>query len=271
MMAHETCKDSHSIESPDSIRSWHLPFNLVLPALLVASVCSLPAQATPIDLTGIWERSDSARTTSDEDLTGTFSPIPLPGGEPILNEPYAGIYQAHRAEQRRLLAEGKTPADPHSLCLPEGMPHMMGMPMLMEIMQNPAKILLVSEYLGQIRRIYLNVPMPPAEDLEPSFSGHSIGRWEGDVLVVETRGLREDTMFHHIPHSDQLQIEERISLTPEGNIRNDISVSDSKALKAPYKISYEYSRSEYPRLSEYICENNRYSNNDGDDYLSLHE
>lgn len=68
--------------------------------------------------------------------------------------------------------------------------------------------------LGVERTVHMNMDVHPA-DIEPSLAGHSIGHWEGDVLVVDTVGFAPGRFNRRLPHSDQLHVEERFQLDPE--------------------------------------------------------
>jgi hypothetical protein len=81
------------------------------------------------------------------------------------------------------------------------MPKLMTGILPIEILQTATQLVINAEALSQIRRIHLNAAMLANDDIVPSYNGHSVGRWEGSTLVVETRGVREDVRFLDIPHS----------------------------------------------------------------------
>jgi len=77
--------------------------------------------------------------------------------------------------------------------LSAGMPRMMGMIYGMELLQTPGQITMTSEWQDASRRVWLNRSQhPPADELDPTYAGDSIGHWQGDTLVVDTVGVRED-------------------------------------------------------------------------------
>ncbi|MEP7310987.1 MAG: hypothetical protein ABI859_00265 [Pseudomonadota bacterium] len=244
---------------------------LLVMSLAASTVCSA---SEPPDFSGVWgdpstgEEAPTAHLDASE-LAKLFQPIVLPAGEPVLKEPYATEYRAHLAEKKKASAGEQAPADSHTQCVPEGMPHMMIMPMLTEIVQTRKTIFLMFEYLGQIRRIYLNEKMPPVDEINPTLTGYSVGHWEGDTLIVETRGIRKDAMFFHIPHSEDMRIVERLRRNGS-QLEDHIVVEDPKALAQPYVITFRYklAPARY-KLSEYLCENNRYKDDAGTDFLDL--
>ncbi len=83
----------------------------------------------------------------------------------------------------------------------------------MEIIVTEKTIYVLPEGVDPPRRIFLDGrTIPPLEDLNPSFGGLSVGRWEGDTLVVETAGMKTSTNIKGVPHSDLMRIDERIRL-----------------------------------------------------------
>jgi hypothetical protein len=115
---------------------------------------------------------------------------------------------------------------------------------------------------------------PAADELLPSFLGHSIGRWEGDTLVVDTIGTNGrarpingyvagavtsgvDTA-PRLPASDQLHVTERIRLAGDGQyLENEITVDDPKTYLKPWTIKRYWQRRPDIDLQEYACTDNR--------------
>ena len=152
---------------------------------------------------------------------------------PPLKSPYEEEYQ----ERLRKSAAGELP-DPVAACFPPGMPRMMGMVYGMEILQTTNIISITSEWQAATRRIWLDLKEhPPADELDPTYVGDSIGRWEGDTLVVETVGIREDVPldFSYVPHSPKLKITERFTQVSPGVLVDDITVDDPDLFEKPWK------------------------------------
>ena len=201
------------------------------------------------DITGIWEANYGE--VSDEDFFGEF---PVPGDGPKLKEPYAMEWKNFRAKRDAMLAAGTLLFDRTTQCLPEGMPLIMGAVFPLEILQTPGQITVLAEFVTQTRRIYLDRPMPPLDDINPSFYGFASGRWDGDTLIVTTKGVREDVRFFDIPHSRQMVITERIRLTAPDVIENVISIEDPETLLEPYVFTYEYKRNPDYEMTEFFCD-----------------
>jgi hypothetical protein len=222
----------------------------VAAALLLAAHAAASC-ATP-DFSGTWERYPSPY--SDDRFP---EDPPPPAGGPKLKEPYASAYR--KLNQRKAEADRKgTPlADPATRCLPEGMPTIMAAVEAIEIVQTPKQIVVLAEFLTQTRRIYLNEKMPALEDVSPGYSGYSVGHWQGETLVVQTIGVREDVKFMQIPRSAQMKVTERLRLTAPGLLENQITIEDPVVLAQPYKFTFGYKRNPEYRIMEYICDNNR--------------
>ena len=226
-------------------------------ALLAAAVlASVPyaganaQQAKEPNIMGVWELYPDP-FAGDEN---TFLELPVPGDGPKLKEPYASEWKAVRDERDAKLRAGTPLPDPSTLCIPEGMPSVMGAIFPLQILQTPGQITVLAEFLTQTRRIYLDREMPPIEDITPGYYGYSTARWEGDTLVVTTKGVQESTRFFEIPHSDQMTITERIRLTEPGMLENQITIEDPKMLVEPYRFTYGYRRNDDYQMMEYFCD-----------------
>jgi hypothetical protein len=175
---------------------------------------------------------------------------------PEMKSPYKERYEALLKQ-----AEAGTLPDPGALCLPQGMPGMMGAIYGMEILQTPKIIAISSEFKAGTRRIWMDATHPPADDLDETFTGHSIGRWEGDVLVVDTVGIREDVAMGGrppLPHSSKLRIVERFRQTAPGTLVDEMTFSDPDVYVASWIEMRTYRYRADLKLQEFVCqENNR--------------
>jgi len=220
---------------------------------------------------GTWfavSKTDAQRTGVEPDIGGTWERTPddwfgknpdnpvLPGGKAALKEPYASQFQALKKKQDEANEAGRPLATTSSKCLPEGMPTVMAGLFPIEIIHDAKRVVVLGEYLQQIRRIRLGEKMPAKADLQPTFQGTSVGRWEGETLIVETEGVRPDVLFYDLPHGKNMKITERIRLSAPDRLENAVVIDDPETLSAPYKFSFEYKRSDY-KIQEYVCENNQ--------------
>jgi hypothetical protein len=197
------------------------------------------------DWGGLWENID-----------GFF--FTRPGGKPNpppLTPEYAAKYKAVRDQA----AAGRPVNDPTALCVWPGAPRVIVAPYPTEFIIADDRVTSVEEYMSQVRRIWTDGRGHPA-DLEPSYNGHSIGHWEGDTLVVETVGLRADTMIEQsgLPHTDKLEVRERIHLTGPDMMENQITITDPGSMTAPWVSTFRFRRHRDWQVMDYVCaENNR--------------
>src|SRR5262245_61565497 len=241
--------------SPRKIRS------TAVAALLAAGAAGIPAiaqQAKPRpptaadwatlaklpDFTGVWEVSFGAPGGRG----GRGARAGGPPAGPQLTPAYAAKRQARLANP---------PEDSQAAnCLPPGMPGIMGQPYPMEFLLTPGLVTIVIEAYTQVRHIYTDGRPLPA-DPDPRFHGTSIGRWDGDTLVVETAGFSPQTdIAPSTPHSDRMKIVERFKLADPDTMTIETTVTDPEALTAPWVSTRTLRRHRAWTIAEYICEEN---------------
>lgn len=209
-------------------------------------------------LDGSWERypSQSAGLGSDTDTEAPRPPDPIP--DPPLKPEYIDDWRAERQQIAELTAQGLPPASNYSACIPDGMPAMMMGMFPMEVLETPGQVTIIQEAYNQVRRIYFDGELPPPEDAEPRFSGHSRGHWEGDTLVVDTVGVKDYVEFRNTPHSSSMRITERISLVDDDYMQDVVTVTDPEYLTGPWTWTWMYKRWPGYHIQEYVCEDNKY-------------
>lgn len=219
-------------------------------AILILCVASSSYVKAEPNITGIWNLWPVA-------YPDLFSPDPPPpGGEPPFREPYKSQYQATLKRKADAEAAGTPLADPSTLCLVEGMPTIMGAHYALQILQSPGQITVLAEFMQQTRRIYLDEELPPIDELTLGYNGYSVAQWKGKVLEVKTIGIRDDVKFMHMPHSEEMTITERIYLTADNLLKNEITIEDPVVFTRPYKFTYGYKREDNDyKIMEYVCEN----------------
>jgi hypothetical protein len=160
--------------------------------------------------------------------------------------------EAIRKAQQSKAAEDNQTAN----CLPPGMPGIMGQPYPMEFLLTPGKVTIVIEAYQQVRHIYTDGrPLPSDPDLK--FHGTSIGRWEGDTLVVETVGFSPLTQIvNGVPPSGKARIVERFRLADPDTMSIETTVTDPEVLTAPSTSTRTLRRHRDWTIAEYICEEN---------------
>lgn len=232
---------------------------LVLSALCAVSASApLHAQtrgsASVPDITGSWERYGAFGRGG----RGQQDPLrPPPATQPALKPDYMKEWQDKVRAAREADARGEPLATNAVLCLPEGMPAMMGATFPMEILQSRGQVTVIEEAYTQVRRIHLDQRQKRIEDVEPGFYGHSVGHWEGDTLVVDTVGVKQNVRYQNVPHSAQMRIRERIHHVSPDVLWNEVTVEDPVTLEKPWTFTFAYRRMPDYSLLEYVCEDNR--------------
>lgn len=233
--------------------------------VLAISGCRLePAAAIPsekvsqIKFTGVWI---AVGTFEDPAGPPPWSNTPWPAQPPFT--PW-GDAESHR------LADIKSVVP----CQPAGPVFFMsGIGLFpIQILEAPDQIVLQAENIAMPRRIYTDGRGHP-EDLDSSWMGHSIGRWEGDVLMVDTVGTNGKTRAmngvganagvsiedkdRRFPASDQLHLVERLRVVAEGEILEDqITINDPKTYTSPITLKHYWQRRPDLNMMEYYCGEN---------------
>jgi hypothetical protein len=216
---------------------------VLLAAAGVALISTYVSAAEHQDFTGVWG------TYREPGQTG----FGRGGAEPLELRPEA---QRKVDEYNALVAPaGDTPG---GFCLGTGMPGSMlgsgGYPM--EIVQHDDIIIVVYEAHAEIRRIYLG-ERASEDDLFPDRNGYSLGRWQGDKLIVETTHLKEAVDQRRYPHSDQARIVEEYGLimNDDGSkvLVANMTMTDPAFYAAPIVTEKKWSFLPGVRLLPYEC------------------
>jgi hypothetical protein len=211
------------------------------------------------NLSGIWQ----AMNTANWDLQGHAARQSLalelgaigaePGGTGVVEGgeiPYLPAAAAMRKEN----FEHRLTEDPEVKCYLPGVPRAVYMPYPFQIFQNYKSIAIAYEYDSAFRNIYLKDPGPPPID---SWMGQSVGRWQGDTLVVDVTGLNDQTWFDRAGdfHSDALHVVERYTLSSPNAIDYEATIEDPKTFSSPWKIAMPLYRhlEKNAQLVEFKC------------------
>src|SRR5688572_16437621 len=145
-------------------------------------------------------------------------------------------------------------------CFPFGLQRSVNAPYPLQIMQDERHVALLFEINTWHHVIPFTRELPKQAADNPTWYGYSIGRWEGDTLVVETRGFngftRLDTIGH--PHSDALQLRQTFTRVDRARIAYTVTVSDPKTYTKPWTNERTFRLMDTP-LMEYSCEENNRS------------
>ncbi len=157
-------------------------------------------------------------------------------------------------------ASNQVAYDPQGFCLPPGGPRMFGTPYPAEFIQQDDRIVVIFEGGAHVwREIHMDGrPLPDREELNPTYFGYSVGRWEGDTLVIETTGFNEKTWlnFGGYMHTDELYTIERISRPNHDTLHYEATIADPGAYSESWTIAWDIPWLAGAELAEYICQEN---------------
>jgi hypothetical protein len=150
--------------------------------------------------------------------------------------------------------------NPDALCMPMGHMqfHMHGQPRRM--IQTPDLLTIVYEANYGLRFIHTDGrPLPPQGEPQPWWYGYSVGRWEGDTLVIETNNLRDDGWLdvRGSPITDQAKITELIRRPGFGRVEIDVTIEDPKAYTKPFTVRVNQQIQVDTEMIEFICNENQ--------------
>ncbi|MGH9784171.1 MAG: hypothetical protein ACRD88_08295 [Terriglobia bacterium] len=218
---------------------------MVLVAALVVSP-GIHAQ-TPPDLSGIWVALGGLPRTADTAICGIQGVCgALTGVKPEPNPNTAEVPEMlpWAEEQYKKAREGAAPgANPAQQlnpawtgCMPEGPTELMRRRGF-ELRQFSDVVLLMYDQDHAVRRVYLDGRRHPA-NLQPTWNGHSVGRYDGDTLVIETTGIKDkvwvDIQGH--PHTNALRVTERIRRVQPERLEIEVTIDDPQTYKKPWKM-----------------------------------
>ena len=208
----------------------------------IRGVHSVPSGPTPRapdgkpDFTGVWHPVRDADANAE---ISAEKPPALPSAAAIAKE---------RTENN-----GKDSPGVH--CLP-GSPQLMSAVWLNKLVQTPALLLIISEGNNPaFRQIFLDRGHPP--DLDPTWLGHSIGKWEGDTLVVDTTGFNDKSwMAGNFPHTEKLHMTTRVRRPDLGHLEFETTYEDTGTFTKPWKMKQVADLAPGEEIWEYICNEN---------------
>ena len=212
-----------------------------------------PADGKP-DFTGIWKPEDNrpcpAEGCADMKVGQQFVDMGwgLPGGLPY--QPWAAaLVKTRMAALRR--------DDPNSQCLPTGIVRMHTTPLYRKTIQTPGVLVILNERNVWYRQIFTDGRLLPA-DPQPTWNGYSVGRWDGDTLVVESNGFRDGLWLdsNGSPLTERGRITERFRRVNYGTLDVTITVDDPKAYTSPWTTTLKQLIVLDTELLDYVCQEN---------------
>jgi hypothetical protein len=209
------------------------------------------------DLSGIWgavRRSAGAAANTDSPPLATFSNIGAGFTDGLPFTPWAaGI------RKQRETTNAKDNPDAH--CLPIGLMQLHLHPQPRKIIQTPDVVVILYEAQGEVRQIFTDGRSLPDNDPQPWWRGYSVGHWEGDTLVVETVGFREDVWLdvNGSPLTNTGKMTERFHRPDYGTLHIDVTIEDPKAYSKPFTVRVHQRVMLDTDLIEFVCNENEQS------------
>lgn len=225
------------------------------------------------DLSGVWQAMNTAHFDLEAHRArpamalrpGPNGPVPdkrvlalgaigaVPAGLGVVEGgaiPYKKFALGKREENRKFWLD----RDPEIKCYLPGVPRANYMPFPFQIFQEKNSMVFVYEYAGAVRSIFLKDPGPPPL---PTWMGQSVGRWEGNVFVVEVTAQNERTWFDRSGnfHSDKLKVTEKYELINPFTIAYEALIEDPEIFERPWKIKLNlYKRQgKEAQLQQFLC------------------
>jgi hypothetical protein len=207
------------------------------------------------DLNGIWQAINEANFDLEAHMArpamqlraGPYGPVPAP---PVLAlgavgsvPPGLGVveggeipYLPEAAKKKKENQEHWIERDPEIKCYLPGVPRATYMPQPFQLLQSTKAIFVAYQYAGATRDILLKDPGPAPID---SWMGQSVGRWEGETLVVDVTGMNDQSWLDRAGnfHSDALHVVERYTRTAPDVLMYEATLDDKNVYSKPWKIS----------------------------------
>jgi hypothetical protein len=201
----------------------------------------VPRKAGKPDLSGVWR---IARPRTIPSAEGSYASLQywLTGGETIPTQPWA-----EALFKQRLASFGA--GRPSERCLPHGIPDAMIVGNF-KIVQDPGLFLILYEEFARFRQIFTDGRPFPAE-MNPAWFGYSAGRWEGDALIVDSRGFNDLTWL------DDAGTIERFRRRDFGHLEIQLTIDDPKAYTKPWTLTMQFQLMPDTELIEDVCENEK--------------
>jgi hypothetical protein len=177
----------------------------------------------------------------------------LKPGDTIPYQPWAEALAKERAANN-----GRD--DPTANCIVGGVPRSDLVPYPFKIIDTPGLVVILYEAIHSYRQIFTDGRALP-RDPNPAWFGYSVGRWDGDVFVVDSAGFNDQVWLDNAgrPATDALRVTERFRRIDFGRMDIEITINDPKTYTRPWTVTQTLQYQADDELIEYICnENNKY-------------
>jgi len=228
-------------------------FSIALAQMAEKSGTTEPQKTATADLSGLWVVHPPASASA-------YSSFAFAKEVPPMTDWGEEKYKAAKPVFGPNKTTAKQSNDPVYGCFPPGLPRIYLHPRPIEIVQLPDEVIMMFQYDRIVRHIYVD-GRPHDEFLDPPlWMGDSIGKWEGDTLVVDTIGFNDKTWLDRAghPHSDALHVVERMRRLNHETLSDDITIEDPKAYTKPWTAQTRFQlRPDLALDWEGVCENEK--------------
>jgi len=213
------------------------------------------------DLSGVWQAERTPEKEFAATLGGDFTKLQVDFND--INKYVLNVFwgtkpaeEPLRPQAAAILKERETMPSPTARCLPAGVP--VGLFIYsIKMIQSPREVVILSENGDPARQIHTDGRSLPV-DPQPSWMGYSVGKWEGDTLVVDTTGFREDSWldrFGH-PRSESMRVRENFHRRDFGHMDFDVTIEDPKYYTQPVRFRTTFNLLPAGDILEFVCQEN---------------
>lgn len=240
-----------------ALRTFKAPLAALAAALLLASAGT---GAADFGMTAAPSIPGYEPSTDPRDFSGLWRSLPAPGSFlPFVlggNLPFTDSARARVDYALEMSARNTQLATPHIMCRPTGVNQAFGPIAPVYVLQNDEKmVFIVMDEIRDIRQVYFADEHP--EDLVPSYGGHSIARWDGNTLRVDSIGYNGRGVLDNAVHSDDLHMTQAITKSADGmRLQIDITLEDPAIFTQPVTLKREWAWVNGQQPLEFDCEEN---------------
>lgn len=171
--------------------------------------------------------------------------------------PYKPEGQDIAADHLEAMQAGRSFASAHLMCRPTGVQGITAPKEGILVMQASDKIAFIGQKDREVRRVLMNSSHP--KNLRPTYTGHSVGRWEGNTLVIDTIGYSDKGQLDEVgnPQSTQLHVVERLTKSADGTmLTNELTITDPVYYTRPFTVTRSFRRAPGARILDFDCAEN---------------
>jgi len=135
-------------------------------------------------------------------------------------------------------------------------------PALAKFVQIPSLLVILFEDPPGFRQVFLDSREHP-KNADPTWMGHSVGRWDGDVLIVDSIGFNDRAWMNSYPRTEKLHVSERYKRIDFAHLEVHVTIEDPGVFQKPWTINMTWELAPQEEILEFVCENNKFLENVG--------